>query len=187
MTIFKNITKKAYLNLLDNKMTRPNTFYYTTDTKEVFLGDKESKRLVIVKDEFPDTGDAAIDLSKIYYKPSTCEARVYHEKKYINILEKPIIQEQSSNEYVTVSEMINYIKNTGSSGGGSGSSGLKIIQVDELPTEDIDTTAIYAVPVDNGGESKFNEYAYINYEWELVGEDTKAILDKELTKLGWQK
>ena len=78
-----------------------------------------------------------------------------------------------------------YIKNNTSSGGGSSS--FRIIQVDALPTENIDTSAIYVVPVEGMGESNYNEYTYINGQWELVGEDTKAVVEKELEQMQWEQ
>ena len=185
MTIFKNITKKSYENLLNNEMTKPNTFYYLTDTKETFLGNKKTEKLFIVENGFPEVGDVLINLSKIYYKPSTCEARAYHPNKYIILSYAQNIDEETSNAYVTVSEMKNYIKNNPSSGGGSSS--FRIIQVDALPTENIDTSAIYVVPVEGMGESNYNEYTYINGQWELVGEDTKAVVEKELEQMQWEQ
>ena len=48
---------------------------------------------------------------------------------------------------------------------------INFIPVNTLPTENIDTTAIYAVPITDGEEdNKFAEYAYINGRWEKLGE-----------------
>lgn len=49
--------------------------------------------------------------------------------------------------------------------------------VDELPTQNINTNAIYLVPKDDGeGNNIRDEYVYINDSWELIG-DTSVKLD----------
>ena len=47
---------------------------------------------------------------------------------------------------------------------------IKFISVVSLPTENIDETAIYLVPIaDGAGENRFTEYAYIDGKWETLG------------------
>ena len=47
---------------------------------------------------------------------------------------------------------------------------IKFIVVTELPTENIDETAIYLKPVESPtGENKFEELIYVNGKWEDLG------------------
>ena len=47
---------------------------------------------------------------------------------------------------------------------------IKFITVVALPTENIDESAIYLVPIENAdGENRFTEYAYIDGKWETLG------------------
>lgn len=48
---------------------------------------------------------------------------------------------------------------------------IKMIIVQTLPTEDIDESAIYLVPLENPTEegNNYAEYVYINNQWELLG------------------
>lgn len=49
---------------------------------------------------------------------------------------------------------------------------FNIVIVEELPTQDIDTHAIYFVLKEDSGEDGqniYNEYIYINEDWELIG------------------
>lgn len=43
--------------------------------------------------------------------------------------------------------------------------------VAELPTQDISTTTVYLVAIEDGGEAQngYNEYIYVNNKWELIG------------------
>lgn len=42
--------------------------------------------------------------------------------------------------------------------------------IDDLPKENIDTSAIYLLPIDKADEqNRFTEYAYINGKWEILG------------------
>ena len=47
---------------------------------------------------------------------------------------------------------------------------IRFLIVAELPTEDIDTNAIYLVPITPDTEdNNYEEYIYVNNEWELLG------------------
>lgn len=47
---------------------------------------------------------------------------------------------------------------------------IRFIIVAELPTEDIDTNAIYLVPITpDESDNNYEEYIYVNNEWELLG------------------
>ena len=51
--------------------------------------------------------------------------------------------------------------------------GVKIIHVTELPTEDIDDTAVYVKPSENPHNSnKYDEFIYVNGDWEPFGGNT---------------
>lgn len=48
---------------------------------------------------------------------------------------------------------------------------IKIIVVETLPTQDIDTSAIYLVPSqETESQNNYEEYVYINNQWEKLGE-----------------
>ena len=56
---------------------------------------------------------------------------------------------------------------------------IKFIPVNELPTENIDDTAIYLIPSDDPkSQNKYKEYIYKNGEWEVFGE-TSVKFDAE--------
>ena len=46
---------------------------------------------------------------------------------------------------------------------------IKMIPVVELPTENIDYSAIYLVPIEGDDENTFAEYVYIDGKWEVLG------------------
>ena len=47
---------------------------------------------------------------------------------------------------------------------------IKFIPVNELPTTDIEGSAMYLVPIeDSTEENRFTEYAYIDGKWEVLG------------------
>lgn len=53
---------------------------------------------------------------------------------------------------------------------------IKFIVVTELPTENIDETAIYLKPVESPtGENKFEELIYVNGKWESLGTPNVAV------------
>ena len=53
---------------------------------------------------------------------------------------------------------------------------INIIPVSELPTEDIDETAIYIVPSENPDEENLHkEYVYVNGAWEPFGDGAVKI------------
>ena len=54
----------------------------------------------------------------------------------------------------------------------TGQSGLKILVVESLPTQDIATDAIYLVPKQNpSANDYYDEYIYVDSAWEIFGED----------------
>jgi hypothetical protein len=54
----------------------------------------------------------------------------------------------------------------------TGQSGLKILVVESLPTQDIATDAIYLVPKQNpSANDYYDEYIYVDNAWEIFGED----------------
>lgn len=59
----------------------------------------------------------------------------------------------------------------------------KIVIVETLPTEDIDTHTIYFVPIDAGDDENdgYYEYIYLNNKWELIG-NTQIDLSDYMTK-----
>lgn len=64
----------------------------------------------------------------------------------------------------------------------AGVSQFSLLPVDTLPTEDIKTNVIYAVPSDNPKEQDVRiEYVYINDAWEILG-TTKIDLSNYYTK-----
>ena len=82
----------------------------------------------------------------------------------------------SQSVYDRIVEMINLgmIKGDKGDKGDKGEKGdagaIKFITVVELPTENIDESAIYLVPIENpDGENRFTEYAYIDGKWETLG------------------
>lgn len=55
---------------------------------------------------------------------------------------------------------------------------FRIIKVDKLPTENIDSNAIYFIPKKNKADNDvFDEYMYINDKWELIGSTSIDLLD----------
>ena len=55
--------------------------------------------------------------------------------------------------------------------------------VDTLPTEDIDTNGTYLVPVESPNENNlYDEYAYINGAWEIIGSAVEVDLSSYYTK-----
>jgi hypothetical protein len=62
--------------------------------------------------------------------------------------------------------------------------GLHYEVVNELPTQDISTSTIYLVPKSQSGTHNiYNEYVYVNDNWELIG-DTEIDLTNYVTKDG---
>ena len=60
---------------------------------------------------------------------------------------------------------------------------MKFIPVVELPTENIDESAFYLVPIENSdGENRFKEYAYVNGAWEPFFEITIEVDHSEYVK-----
>ena len=60
---------------------------------------------------------------------------------------------------------------------------IKFIPVAELPTENIDESAIYLVPIDGAdGENRFTEYVYIDGKWEVIGAITVQVDHSEYVK-----
>lgn len=75
----------------------------------------------------------------------------------------------------TIGENGNWVLGTVDTGlpsrGPKGEAGsVKFIVVTELPTENIDETAIYIKPTENSQEkNKFEEFIYVNNDWESLG------------------
>ena len=66
---------------------------------------------------------------------------------------------------------------------GEGGSSLQKIIVDTLPTEGIVSNAIYFVPCENAdGDDMYDEYVYINGQWERQGTRDSAIETIESAK-----
>ena len=59
---------------------------------------------------------------------------------------------------------------------------IKFIPVNELPTENIDESALYLVPIEDSEENRYSEYAYINGKWELLGAITVQVDHSEYVK-----
>ena len=60
--------------------------------------------------------------------------------------------------------------------------GLKVLIVDTLPTTNIDSHALYLVPIATPmSENAYYEYLYVNGAWELIG-NTKIDLSDYYTK-----
>lgn len=61
---------------------------------------------------------------------------------------------------------------------------IKFIPVAELPTENIDDSAIYLLPVaDSTEENRFTEYVYIDGKWETIGAITVQVDHSEYVKV----
>ena len=55
---------------------------------------------------------------------------------------------------------------------------FKVIKTDVLPTENIDSNAIYFIPKKNkNNDDVFDEYMYINNKWELIGSTAVDLAD----------
>lgn len=78
--------------------------------------------------------------------------------------------------YEAVQELQNQIEDINSK--------LDIIVVDVLPAEDINSSAIYLVPLESEDEqNKFEEYIYVNSKWEKIGIYNSSVdLSQYLTK-----
>ena len=60
---------------------------------------------------------------------------------------------------------------------------IRFIPVVTLPTENIDESAIYLLPLENeAGENRFTEYAYIDGKWEVIGAITVQVDHSEYVK-----
>lgn len=72
--------------------------------------------------------------------------------------------------------------------GGGGGVDQHFIIVQSLPTEDIDTTAIYLVPKAEAEERNlYDEYIFVNNSWEKIGDtaiDLKDYLKKDSVEAG---
>lgn len=79
--------------------------------------------------------------------------------------------------YEAVQELQNQIKDINSK--------LDIIVVDVLPEEDINSSAIYLVPLESEDEqNKFTEYIYVDSKWEKIGTYNSSVdLSQYLTKV----
>lgn len=55
------------------------------------------------------------------------------------------------------------------SGGNTNAAGFKIQVVESLPIKDISTNTIYLVPNDTDYSNIYNEYIYVNGNWEMLG------------------
>ena len=83
----------------------------------------------------------------------------------------------------TVSDLVNYydkdtidekISNLGS---------LEIILLEELPEDNIKTNAIYLIPSSTEGEdNKYDEYLYVEGNWERIGQFDSGSLKVDLTE-----
>lgn len=74
-------------------------------------------------------------------------------------------------------EWLNSLKGATGEKGDKGDTGsVKFIVVTELPTENIDETAIYLKPVESPtGENNFEELIYVNGKWEDLGTPNVAV------------
>ena len=97
--------------------------------------------------------------------------------------------EPAPDVYAQIMEQINAGMLQGAKGekgdkGDKGDAGsIKFIPVTELPTENIDDSAIYLVPVaDSTDENRFTEYVYINGQWEAIGAITVQVDHSEYVK-----
>lgn len=74
-------------------------------------------------------------------------------------------------------EWLNSLKGATGEKGDKGDTGsVKFIVVTELPTENIDETAIYMKPVESPtGENNFEELIYVNGKWEDLGTPNVAV------------
>lgn len=59
---------------------------------------------------------------------------------------------------------------------------IKFIPTNVFPAENIDDSAIYLIPTEEGEDNRYAEYAYINGTWEKIGETTLKIDTSELVK-----
>lgn len=88
--------------------------------------------------------------------------------------------------YAQIIEMIQRGMLVGPPGppGPKGDAGAIVFKpVTELPTENIDTSVIYLLPIADGGEeNRFTEYVYINEKWEVLGAISIQIDHSEFAK-----
>lgn len=126
-----------------------------------------------------------------------CDIEVYdsHDQKLlspsfiIEVCDSAFSQEEieNSNEFLSLSSLISqtnklindvtskldngeFIGPKGEQGLKGDAGSIKFLPVVELPTENIDETAMYLVPIaDSEGENEFIEYVYINSKWEKIG------------------
>lgn len=107
------------------------------------------------------------------YNPST--------KKYVDDNKNDILQ--NINLYFAKKTDLNTKQDTLTAGAGivinnniiSADAGIKILVVQELPSVDIDTKAIYFLPkIDSEINNVYDKYMYINSAWELIGNKETA-------------
>jgi hypothetical protein len=85
------------------------------------------------------------------------------------------IKEPTPDVYAQLMQMINDGMIRGEQGekgekGDKGDAGsITFKPVSELPTENIDNSVIYLVPIEGDGDNTFAEYVYIDGKWELLG------------------
>jgi hypothetical protein len=87
-------------------------------------------------------------------------------------------------QFMTTCKLVCMLKGEKGDKGDKGDAGsIKFIPVVELPTENIDESAIYLVPIENAdGENRFTEYAYIDGKWEAIGGITIQVDHSEYVK-----
>lgn len=91
--------------------------------------------------------------------------------------------------YDQIMQMINDGKIKGETGekgekGDKGDAGsIKFLPVVELPTKNIDESAIYLLPIEGEDEqNRFTEYVYIDGKWEVIGAITLQVAHSEYVK-----
>ena len=89
----------------------------------------------------------------------------------LNEVDNLNIEMQDSVVTITRKDGTQYSENVKGDKGEKGEAGsIKFIIVNELPTEDIDESAMYLKKlVDEEEQNTYEEYLYVNGEWELVG------------------
>jgi hypothetical protein len=99
----------------------------------------------------PKIGDLGISTDGVLF-----EATGYFNEHYVNCVALTSLKGSQGEQ--------------GEKGDKGDAGSIKFIPVATLPTENIDESAIYLVPIEGEDEqNRFTEYAYINGKWEILG------------------
>lgn len=132
------------------------------------------------------TFDTELDVNSSNPVTNSAIANAVNAKADKSELPTTISELTNDSGFITnsVNDLVNYYTKSQVDDLVSGLTGVNFSVVQQLPTHDISTHTIYLVPSDDSQTSNvYNEYIYINNNWELIGNTAVDLTDYQTKDL----